>query len=69
MFRLFFKNLNQRKRLLVQLLILSFWAGILGAFFKINGNPNGEILLIAGMVTQIISVIGLTSKWATFGPK
>lgn len=69
MFKLFFKDLNQRKRLLVKLIILSFWAGILGAFFKINGNSNGEILLIAGIVTQIISVIGLTSKWATFCPK
>ncbi|WP_268035646.1 hypothetical protein [Algoriphagus sp. PAP.12] len=69
MFKLFFKNLNQRKRLLVQLLILSFWAGILGTFFKITGNQNGEILLIAGMIFQIVSVAGLVSKWSNHGPR
>ncbi|TFV93532.1 hypothetical protein E4S40_14900 [Algoriphagus kandeliae] len=68
MWRTIFKNLTRRQLILVRLLLMSNSAVLLGAYFKINGNPNGEMLLIIGILLNFIGVFGLTNKWSKGGP-
>jgi peptidoglycan/LPS O-acetylase OafA/YrhL len=57
-------NLTKRQKLMFRLLLLSVSMVIFGAYFKINGKSNGDLILILAMIFQVISIIGLLSKWA-----
>ena len=44
---------------LLKLLLLSYFGAFLGGYFKITGNPNGDIILLAAIIFQILGVVGL----------
>lgn len=50
---------------MVWLLVISFWGAIVSGYFKINANPNADYILGFTVVFQIVSIIGLVSKWST----
>tara|TARA_R110002012_G_scaffold321684_1_gene550657 strand:- start:35805 stop:35954 length:150 start_codon:yes stop_codon:yes gene_type:complete len=37
-----------------------------GAYFKINGKPNTDLILGSAMILQVFSIVGLLSKWAKY---
>ena len=47
-------------------MVMSFWGAILGGYFKINDNPNADLILGLAVVFQIVAIIGLLSKWSTY---
>jgi len=44
---------------MLKLILLSFWGAILGGYFKINGNPNGDIILAGAILFKFMGIIGL----------
>lgn len=44
---------------MLQLILMSYFGAILGIYFKINGNPNGDYILIAAMAFKFLGVLGL----------
>ncbi|MFC3416872.1 hypothetical protein [Algoriphagus hitonicola] len=68
MIRSIFKSLNRRRYLFLRLLFLANSAAILGAYFKISGNPNADILLTSGIILTVLGVAGILSRWAEGGP-
>lgn len=67
-FKLFLtlSTINKRRKLMICLLIMSFWGAILGGYFKINDNPNAVYILVLAIIFQIAGIIGLLSKWSTY---
>lgn len=63
---LIMKSLPNRKKLMISLLVMSFWGAILGGYFKINDNPNAVYILVLAVIFQIAGIIGLLSKWSTY---
>ncbi|WP_425636285.1 hypothetical protein ACPUEN_12690 [Algoriphagus yeomjeoni] len=59
-------NLTKRQKLMFRLLLLSVSMILFGAYFKINGKPNTDLILGSAMVIHVISIIGLVSKWAKY---
>ncbi len=55
----------KRRKLMIWLLVMSFWGAILGGYFKINDNPNSDYILGLAIVFLIVAIIGLLSKWST----
>lgn len=51
--------MDKKNKLFFGLLILAFIAIAIGANHKINGNENGNITLLAGMIMKIIAIISL----------
>ncbi|SDD67505.1 hypothetical protein SAMN04488104_104617 [Algoriphagus faecimaris] len=68
MLRSIFKSLNRRRYLCLRLLFLANTAAILGAYFKINGNPNADILLTFSIILMGTGLAGILSKWAEGWP-
>ncbi len=58
------KNLTKRQKLMFRLLLLSVSMIFFGAYFKINGKPNPDLILGSAIILQVISIVGLVSKWA-----
>lgn len=58
--------LTKRQKLMFRLLLLSVSMILFGAYFKINGKPNTDLILGLAMVIHVISVVGLMSKWAKY---
>ncbi|MHA7131579.1 hypothetical protein [Algoriphagus namhaensis] len=62
----FLRRFTKRQRLLFRILLLSaFWA-IAGAYLKISGHEFADWLLGLSILGQILSVIGLVSKWSRY---
>ncbi|WP_339701315.1 hypothetical protein [Algoriphagus aquimarinus] len=59
-------NLTKRQKLMFRLLLLSVSVMFFGAYFKINGKPNTDLILGSAMILQVISIVGLASKWASY---
>jgi intracellular septation protein A len=57
-------SLTKRQKLMFRLLLLSVSIVFFGAYFKINGKPNTDSILGSAMILQVISIVGLVSKWA-----
>jgi len=45
-----------------RLLIISVTMLLFGAYYKINDQPNADIIIGSAMIIQLISIIGLLSK-------
>ncbi|MFN3997001.1 hypothetical protein [Algoriphagus sp.] len=45
--------------MMLQLILMSYFGAILGAYFKINENPNADYILIAAIVFKLLGVLGL----------
>jgi hypothetical protein len=56
--------MTKRQKLMLRLLFLSFSGAILGGYFKINDNPNAELILGLAILFQVVAVIGLVSNWS-----
>ncbi|SFU04086.1 hypothetical protein SAMN04489724_3544 [Algoriphagus locisalis] len=59
-------NLSKRQKLMFRILLISISMVIFGAYFKIIDRPNADLILGSAMILQIISIIGLLSKWAKY---
>ena len=59
-------NLTKRQKLMFRLLLLSVTMIFFGAYFKINGKPNTDLILGSAMLIHVISIVGLVSKWAKY---
>lgn len=59
-------NLTKRQKLMFRLLLLSLSMMLFGAFSKISGKPNTDLILGSALVIHVISIIGLVSKWAKY---
>ncbi|MFC5627169.1 hypothetical protein [Algoriphagus winogradskyi] len=59
-------NLTKRQKLMFRLLLISVSMMLFGAYFKINGKPNTDLILGSAMLIHFISIIGLVSKWAAY---
>jgi len=55
-------NLTNRQKLMLRLLIISVTMLLFGAYYKINDQPNADIIIGSAMIIQLISIIGLLSK-------
>lgn len=51
--------MTKANRMMLQLIFMSYFGAILGAYFKINGNPNGDYILIAAIGFKFLGVLGL----------
>jgi hypothetical protein len=58
--------MNKRRKLMIWLLVMSFWGAILGGYFKINDNPNADYILALAIIFLIAGISGLISKWSTY---
>ncbi len=52
-------NIKKSNKLMLKLIFLSLWGAILGGYFKITGNPNGEYILIMGILFKFLGIAGL----------
>ena len=59
-------SLPKRRKMMISLLVMSFWGAILGGYFKINDNPNAVYILVLAIIFQIAGIIGLMSKWSNY---
>ncbi|RAI87021.1 hypothetical protein [Algoriphagus yeomjeoni] len=59
-------SLTKRQKLMFRLLLLSVSMMLFGAYFKIGGKPNTDLILGSAMVIHVISIVGLVSKWAKY---
>ncbi len=57
-------SLTKRQKLIFRLLLISVSMVFFGAYFKINGKPNTDLILGTAMILHVISIVGLASKWA-----
>lgn len=48
-----------KNKKLVYLFIIGMFAIVNGAFLKLNGNLNAEIILLCGNVLTFVAIIGL----------
>lgn len=44
---------------MLKLILLSLWGAILGGYFKITGNPNGDYILILAILFKFLGIAGL----------
>ncbi|GAB3233520.1 hypothetical protein GCM10027454_38020 [Algoriphagus aestuariicola] len=51
--------MKKSNKQMLKLILLSFWGAILGSYFKINGNPNGDIILACAIIFKFTGIIGL----------
>lgn len=51
--------MNKKNKLFIYLFLLGIFAIINGAYLKINGNPNSDYTLGAGLVMEIVAIVGL----------
>lgn len=62
--------MNKKNKMFLRLFVTSITSTIMGAYFKVNGNENGDILLLVGLLFYFSSLIGLffnnLSKIKTF---
>lgn len=49
---------------MLRLLFLSFSGAFIGGYFKINDNPNADLILGLAILFQVVAVIGLASNWS-----
>ncbi len=59
-------TVNKRRKLMIGLLVMSFWGAILGGYFKINDNPNADFILVLAIIFLTAGIFGLRSKWSTY---
>ncbi|PZX54714.1 hypothetical protein LV84_02868 [Algoriphagus ratkowskyi] len=59
-------SLTKRQKIMFRLLLLSVSMILFGAYFKIDGKPNTDLILGSAMVIHVISIVGLMSKWAKY---
>ncbi len=52
-------NIKKSNKLMLKLIFLSLWGAILGGYFKITGNPNGEYILIMAILFKFLGIAGL----------
>ena len=52
-------NMKKSNKLMLKLIFLSLWGAILGGYFKITGNPNGEYILIMAILFKFLGIAGL----------
>lgn len=55
----FFKIMNKKNKMFVYLFIIGLLAIINGAYLKINGNVNANIVLATGLILKMCSTVGL----------
>lgn len=51
--------MTKSNKMMLQLIFMSYFGAILGAYFKINGNPNGDYILIAAIAFKFLGILGL----------
>lgn len=51
--------MTKPNKMILKLILLSCWGTILGGYFKINGNPNGDYILIGAILFHLLGVAGL----------
>lgn len=51
--------MKKSNKLLLKLILLSIWGAILGGYFKISGNPNGDYILIMAILFKFLGIGGL----------
>lgn len=51
--------MTKSNKMMLQLIFMSYFGAILGAYFKIIGNPNGEYILIAAIAFKFLGILGL----------
>jgi hypothetical protein len=56
--------MTKRQKLMLRLLFLSFSGALFGGYFKINDNPNADLILGLAILFQVVAVIGLASNWS-----
>lgn len=49
---------NSNKKML-QLIAMSYFGAMLGAYFKINGNSNGDYILMMAILFKFLGIAGL----------
>lgn len=59
-------SLTKRRKMMIILLVMSFWGAILGGYFKINDNPNANYILALAIIFLVAGIIGLRSKWSKY---
>lgn len=51
--------MNKKNKLFLRLFLLGIFAIFNGAFLKLNGNSNADILLSAGLIFKFTAIVGL----------
>jgi hypothetical protein len=51
--------MRKSNKLMLNLILLSLWGAILGGYFKITGNPNGDYILILAILFKFLGIGGL----------
>jgi hypothetical protein len=51
--------MKKTNKQMLKLILLSYFGAMLGAYFKLNGNPNGDYILFTAIIFKIIGVFGL----------
>ena len=62
----FLKKFTKRQRLMFRILLLSIFWALAGAYLKVNHHDSADLLLALAILGQIVSVIGLLSKWSKY---
>ncbi len=51
--------MTKSNKMMLQLIFMGYFGAILGAYFKINGNPNGDYILIEAIAFKFLGMLGL----------
>lgn len=51
--------MTKPNKMILKLILLSYWGAILGGYFKINGNPNGDYILMGAILFHLFGLTGL----------
>lgn len=51
--------MTKPNKMILKLILMSFWGAILGGYFKINGNPNGDYILMCAILFHLLGIAGL----------
>lgn len=51
--------MSKSNKQMLKLILLSYWGAFLGAYFKINGNPNGDYILMMAILFKFLGIAGL----------
>ncbi len=52
-------TISKSNKQMLKLILFSYWGAFLGAYFKINGNPNGDYILMMAILFKVFGIAGL----------
>ncbi len=51
--------MTKSNKKMLQLIFMSYFGAMLGAYFKISGNPNGDYILMLAILFKFLGIAGL----------